>query len=194
MASARSLVGLLRSRSAVAGPLARARDGDGEAFAEFYADHHEDVLIFLTRRTASAETGLDLTAEAFAVALERRAQFRGTSVEEERGWLFTIARRLLIDYLRQGTIERSALRRLGVPHERFESPEIDRIDALAELTDARRELAAALAQLPADQRSAVALRVVGELEYPEIAEQLDITEATARARVSRGLRALKELV
>lgn len=194
MAGRRSLLGLLGPRSQVAGPLARTRDGDADAFAEFYASHHKDILIFFTRRTLSSETGLDLTGEAFAIALERRGQFRGTSVEEERGWLFTIARRLLIDFFRRGAVERSALRRLGVPDERFASSEIDRVDELAELGSRRRELAAALDRLPLDQRCAVELRIVAELEYAEVAEHLHITEAAARARVSRGLRALRGLV
>ena len=34
------------------------------------------------------------------------------------------------------------------------------------------------------------LRVVEELDYPVVAARLGVTEATARARVSRGLRLL----
>jgi len=44
--------------------------------------------------------------------------------------------------------------------------------------------------LNAGQRQAVQLRVVEERPYDEVALALGISEQTARARVSRGLRAL----
>ncbi len=56
------------------------------------------------------------------------------------------------------------------------------------------ELAAALAQLSPAVRDAVRLRVVDELPYLDVANQLDITEQAARARVSRGLAALAVLL
>ena len=43
-----------------------------------------------------------------------------------------------------------------------------------------------------DQREALELRIVKELPYPEVAIALGVSEQTARARVSRALRALRE--
>ena len=53
------------------------------------------------------------------------------------------------------------------------------------------DLSEALAELPAEQRQAVALRVVGDLPYRRIASRLDCTPAAARIRVSRGLTRLR---
>jgi RNA polymerase sigma-70 factor, ECF subfamily len=47
-----------------------------------------------------------------------------------------------------------------------------------------------LAELPDDQREAVRLRVLEDVPYQEIARRMKITAQVARARVSRGLRAL----
>ena len=47
-----------------------------------------------------------------------------------------------------------------------------------------------LGRLAPTQRSAVELRVVRELPYPDVADRLGISEQAARARVSRALRAL----
>ena len=44
--------------------------------------------------------------------------------------------------------------------------------------------------LPEDQRRAVELRVIDECGYADVAVKLGVSEQTARARVSRGLRAL----
>lgn len=54
----------------------------------------------------------------------------------------------------------------------------------------RPALTAALAHLSDEQRSAVELRVVHDLDYPDVAFRLGCTEGTARMRVFRGLRQL----
>ena len=69
-------------------------------------------------------------------------------------------------------------------------PEHERIEALAGLSALDARLTDALALLPEDQRRAVQLRVLEERTYEEIAAAMDVSEPTARARVSRGLRAL----
>ena len=49
----------------------------------------------------------------------------------------------------------------------------------------------ALAALPAAQRQAVEEHVLRDRDYPEIAGELQCSEALVRKRVSRGLRALR---
>ncbi len=46
--------------------------------------------------------------------------------------------------------------------------------------------------LPPQQRAAVVLRFYEDLDYGEIARVLDVTEATARSHVHRGLTALRQ--
>jgi RNA polymerase sigma-70 factor, ECF subfamily len=53
-------------------------------------------------------------------------------------------------------------------------------------------LGAALQTLSPHQRDAVRMRVVDELPYGELARRLGVSEPTARARVSRGIRALQD--
>jgi RNA polymerase sigma-70 factor, ECF subfamily len=68
--------------------------------------------------------------------------------------------------------------------------EITRVNELAGLSNLRRAVAEEFAALADDQRSALQLRVIDELDYREVARRLDVPEATARARVSRGLKTL----
>src|SRR4051812_40608944 len=56
--------------------------GDAEAFQDFYLANAQRLVVFFTRRTLNAEVALDLTAETFAVALQRRGQFRGVTSAE----------------------------------------------------------------------------------------------------------------
>jgi RNA polymerase sigma-70 factor, ECF subfamily len=161
-----------------------------EAFAEFYAAYFEDLLRYLTRRTCDAEAGFDLTAESFAQAYLGRRGFRGSTDGEAAAWLYRIAERQLARYFKKGAAEHRALRRLGI-----ERPELDpqserQIEQLAEIDDVRAKLRVELDALSPARREALQLRVVDELPYRDVARRLDISEAAARARVSRALRDL----
>ena len=70
----------------------------------------------------------------------------------------------------------------------------ERIESLAALSALDLPLSRAFGALPADQRQAIELRVLEDLSYPEVADALGVPEPTARARVSRGLRALARAV
>lgn len=160
-------------------------------FAVLYRAHSRDVLVFLTRRTLDPDLAMDITAETFAQALRARRRFRGT-VDAERAWLFGIAKHVLSRSLRRGRSEDRALRRLA-----FEPPPLDADDTaqiveLAGLSDLRAAVAAELKALSTQQREAVHLRIVDELSYEQVAARLRISEPTARARVSRGLRTLAQ--
>jgi RNA polymerase sigma-70 factor (ECF subfamily) len=163
---------------------------DPEAFAAFFETYSDRVLGFLARRVLDPEVAFDLMSETFATALECSRQFRGATTEEEQGWLFAIARRELSQYWRAGKVERGALHRLSVTVPVLSDPEFERIEELAGLAPLIATLPEALAALPSDQRRAIELRVVEERSYPDVAATLDVAEAAARARVSRGLRAL----
>jgi RNA polymerase sigma factor (sigma-70 family) len=158
--------------------------------ADLYREHAERMLVFFARRTYDAQTAVDLVGETFARAYASRDRRRGVTPEEAAGWVWGIARNVLLETLRKGAAERRALARLGAHAPVLNDDEQTRIEELAGLADLRGFVAAALDELSADQREALRLRVVSELEYEEVAATLGISEQAARARVSRGLRAL----
>ena len=161
-----------------------------EGFSDAYRRHARSILIFLARRTYDPEIALDLTAETFAQAFAGRGRFRGTTDEDVAGWLFGIARHVLSRYLRRGKAEGRALRRLGVDVPPLEHDDLARIVELAGLDALRSAVGRELGGLTEEHREAIRLRVVEELPYPDVARRLAITEPAARARVSRGLRAI----
>jgi RNA polymerase sigma-70 factor (ECF subfamily) len=164
---------------------------DPEGFLPFYQAEAEAVLMFLTRRTLDGEVALELTAETFAQAWLGWPRVRTDSDEEMRAWLFTIARRQLGRYLRRGHAQRDALRRLRMRTPVAHEDDLAAIEAAAGVEAVRPELAAELQRLTADQRDALQLRVIEEMPYEEVAVRLGISEPTARARVSRALRAMQ---
>jgi RNA polymerase sigma factor (sigma-70 family) len=170
--------------------LLRRAHEDPEEFSAFYDAYSDRVLTFLARRVLDPEVAFDLLSETFAKALERQVQFRGNSAAEEQAWLFSIARSEVSHYWRSGRVERAALQRFAVTVPALGEAELDRIEALAGLSAMDHTLLGALDALPDDQRRAVTLRVIDERSYADVAAALDVSEPTARARVSRGLRTL----
>jgi RNA polymerase sigma factor (sigma-70 family) len=157
-----------------------------------YARHHDELLLFLVRRTADVEAALDLWSETFAQAVAGRRKFRGNTEAEEAGWLYAIARRQLARYFRRGYAEKRALQKLGLERPPADQELIAEISHRAQLDVLRQELSVALATLSEPVREAVRLRIVDELPYIEVAQSLSISEQAARARVSRGLAALAD--
>ena len=144
--------------------------GDPAAFAEFYTLHCTRVSVYFVRRILDPEVALDLTAETFALALERRRQFRGRTEEEEQGWLFAIARSLLHGYWRQGQVEQTAVARLGLERPSLGTEDIEFLHRQAGLDTLRGRLSEALDAVAPDQAAAI------------------------RARVSRGLRTMQRFL
>jgi RNA polymerase sigma-70 factor (ECF subfamily) len=161
-----------------------------DAFTQLYRREGEPVLLFLTRRTWDGETALELTAETFAVALRSWRKLSDLGPEQQRAWLFTVAQRQLSHYVRRARIERRAVARLGMQIRQVDQDDLALIERRAGLPELRRSVELGLSTLSPTQREALRLRVVEERSYADVAVQLGVSEQTARARVSRGLRAL----
>lgn len=159
--------------------------GDAHDFAAFYRLHEDAVLAFFLRRTRQGDLVADLTAETFARALAGRERF-DASLGDAGAWLFGIARNLLVTSLQRDRVDDSTRRRLGMEPLALDDEAIARIDALD-----GSPAVTALDGLPADQRAAVAGRILDEHSYADLAGELRCSESVVRQRVSRGLRALR---
>jgi RNA polymerase sigma factor (sigma-70 family) len=151
------------------------------------------MLRYFARRTLDPDTAADLTAETFAEAFSARARFRDEGVDGAP-WLDAIARHQLGRFFRSGAVDSRARRRLGMPERDLSAEDHERIEELIDFEPLRRPLARALEELSGEQREAMRLRVMEGRPYPEVAAMLECTEATARARVSRGLRKLAKVL
>ena len=162
------------------------QSGDLEDFGRFYDRYVRALLAFFQRRVSEPETAADLTAETFAAALVARNRYepRGATAA---AWLFAIAHHKLADYRRRGSAESRMQRRLGMEPVAVSSEDADMIRWLGD------EVAAQIIEdLPDEQRDAIRAHVLEDQDYAEIARSRQLSEATVRKRVSRGLRVLRE--
>jgi RNA polymerase sigma factor (sigma-70 family) len=163
-------------------------------FEALYDRVAQQLLVMLARRAMDADVALDVWAEAWAAAFESRRRFRGSTHEQAEAWVRAIASRQYAMYVRRGYAQRRALERLELERPSVDREDIEELERLAGIDQLRACVADGLAKLGADQREALRLRVVEELPYPEVARLLQVSEPTARARVSRGLRGLREIL
>ncbi|HEX2127673.1 MAG TPA: RNA polymerase sigma factor [Solirubrobacterales bacterium] len=150
-----------------------ATGGTQLPFQRFLDAHRAPVLAFLRAMVGPADAD-DVFQDTFIAAMRAYERMDG---RHPRAWVMTIARRKAIDH------HRSRARRA---EPRAELPEVAVTDDHPD-----REVWAAVAELPAGQRAAVALRYGADLPYSEIAAALETSEAAARRRVADGLRTLR---
>jgi RNA polymerase sigma factor (sigma-70 family) len=167
--------------------LLTAARSSAAAFATFYRHFERPMLRFFVRAVGRPELAADLTAETFACALESVSSYEPTRGRADQ-WLFGIARNVLSKSYRHGRVDAAARERLGLPRLVLD----DGVEeAIARLSADGMEVTMALAELPHEQREAIEARVLRELDYRDIAQELSCSEAVVRQRVSRGLRALR---
>jgi len=167
--------------------MARVRAGDTRAFTDLYERHGAAVLTFLTRLTGDRRLGEDLLQETFVRVYRSRGEYQGTG--RFKAFLFTIARRLVIDWRRRQNVlwleDSEAL-------EAVEAPE--RAEHRAEASDLAERVEAALRRLPASQREIVLLSRYAELSAEEIAQITGSTPGAVRVGLHRALRRLSALI
>ncbi len=103
------------------------------------------------------------------------------------GWLFTIAHRRAVDALRRR-------RHLVIDVENLREVRGEDGREMADRFAAAADVRAAVAQLPDHERVVVEMTYFDDLSQREIAERLDVPLGTVKARASRGLRRLGEIV
>jgi RNA polymerase sigma factor (sigma-70 family) len=166
--------------------LLRAAARDPHAFRLLYDRWAKRLLTFCYRRTCDPEASLDLVAETFAIAYEKRHRYRerGRSVG---AWLYGIAAREVAAYHRRQRVELHTCQRLAILVPTLDQASIERIEELVDAERWREALGGALDQLTSAERDAVRLRVIDQLDYATVATLLRCSNQAARARVSRAL-------
>jgi len=165
------------------GEVRRAQTGDVAAFEAIYRAHAAAVHALVQRMVADEQVARELTQDTFVRAWARLTSFKGQS--PLRTWLHRVAVNIVLEHLRGA--KRDALRM------------IDADDSLAGRSDiaaldARMDVNAALARLPAGSRTVFVLHDVEGYSHEEIAEMTGIAQGTARAQLFRARQRLMTLL
>jgi RNA polymerase sigma-70 factor (ECF subfamily) len=168
--------------------VAAAGNGEHWALTELFRAYQPILLRYFKAQEPQAAD--DLAGEVWIAVARGLAQFGGDEVGF-RGWLFTIARRRLIDHRRRAARQRTdavASDRLDTVDERGLGT--DPAALVLERQGAQGAVEALVARLSADQAEAVLLRVVGGLSVAEVARIMERPPGAVRVLCHRALRQL----
>jgi RNA polymerase sigma-70 factor (ECF subfamily) len=141
------------------------------------------VYRFVRRRSASREDAEDVTQEVFVAAAAALARSRLDAEAPPLAWLYTVARRRLVDRLRAAPPESAALDPGALADEGHAyGPTL-----LEALVDGVRSL-------DEGQRRVVVMKVFEGRSFAEIAAEVGASEEACRMRFSRGLARLRSLL
>jgi RNA polymerase sigma-70 factor (ECF subfamily) len=164
--------------------LVAAQAGAAWAFETLYRDLAPAVTGYL-RLHGAAEPD-DLASETFIGVFTGLAGFRGDE-DGLRAWVFTIAHRRLLDDWRRRSRRPQLAPELPEPVDDVGGDVED--DVLARLGTA--EVSRLCGTLPADQRSVLLLRILGDLTVEQVAGVMGRSVPSVKALQRRGLRALR---
>ncbi len=154
-----------------------ANHRDRAAFRQLFEHYAPRVKGYLKRQGCDDGTAEDLAQEAMLRVWHKAQQFDPARASPAT-WIFTIARNLRIDAIR---------REMRPEPDRAEAmatmvPE-PQPDALAAAAEGRRDVRAALADLPPEQAEIVRMSFFEDRSHSEIAAALDVPLGTVKSRL-----------
>ena len=170
------------------------RGGDEKAFATFYDRFAPGLFSMIYAILRDQKESEDVLQEAFVQMWKRTGTY-----DANRSSLFTwavmISRHKAIDRLRsrqrQSRLAEEVASEAGAL---TASAPADRADNVLARSDERERVRAALAQLGDDQREAIELAFFAGLTQTQISEKLGTPLGTVKARIRRGLLALRDVL
>lgn len=168
--------------------LADAQGGSEDQFAVLWRDANPALLRYL--RVLAPENAEDIAAETWVNVIRGLPRFIGDEAAW-RAWLFTTARRRLID---QARVRK---RHPAEPLDDVSAAEMPRAPDAAQIALenlATESAIALLSQLPPPQAEVIMLRVVAGLDTDAVAALLGKTPGNIRVMAHRGLKKLEDLL
>ncbi|MFF0389587.1 RNA polymerase sigma factor SigM [Kitasatospora sp. NPDC004615] len=165
--------------------LARHTAGDPDAFGVLVHRHRDRLWAVAVRTLGDREEAADALQDALVSAFRAAAGFQGRSAVTT--WLHRIVVNACLDRARRGAVRRaeSLDQHPGGPPEAALGTS-EGAESHAVRSETRREVADALAALPADQRAALVLVDMQGYPVAEAAEVLGVPVGTVKSRCARG--------
>lgn len=173
-----------RTRPGMAVSDAWNRESAGAFVEMLFAKHQREIYAYLLRMMRDPELAADLEQDAFIKAY--RAYDTLEKGENARAWLYQIAHRVALDYIRRRKIVRFVP---FVGEAPGSSPSAEREALDVQLSG---PLERAMARIPERQRAALLLAEVHDLTGLELAATLGVSHVAARALLTRGRESLRQ--
>lgn len=148
-------------------------------FDSLYREHHGWLVQMLRRRlSGNSDMAADLAHDTFERVLRHHPS---TVFNEPRGFLSTVAKRLLIDQWRRQAIEQAYLESLAARNMEYESSP----ETYALVVEALESVCSMLEKLPTRARQVFVLVQVHGLAYQQVAQTLGISVQAVQRDISK---------
>jgi RNA polymerase sigma-70 factor (ECF subfamily) len=161
--------------------VARLRNGDAAAFDAIHKAFHARLFTFLLRLCRRRDVAEDLLEETWLRLVRHAHRLRPDT--NLQAWLFTVARRLHVSYVRTRVLEDSAAASL-IALWPFSADRASPFEEAA-ANELQRRIERALAAMPLTSREALLLVGVAGLSHAEAADVCRISPEAFRQRLSR---------
>lgn len=164
--------------------LARAIQGDAEAFGDLYERYLDEIQRYIYYRVANRFDAEDLVETVFLKAWEALPRSE-SSIQNLRAWLYRIAHNVTVDYYRtpKEVMDLSA-KQLRDRRPSLENQMQDR--------DTHRQLAHIIQSLDTNMQQVIICRFVSGLSHAETAQVMGINEGHVRVLQLRALQKLRK--
>lgn len=172
----------------------RVREGDTASFGLLLERHRAPVIHFLYRMTQNQGVSEELAQEVFLRVYRARESYEPAA--KFTTWLFRIASRLALNWIRDRKNERrheslDAAAQPGQATRQFADRSPSAEQSL--LRQSRlEEVRMAIEALPAKQRAAVLMHKYREMDYSHIAESLNCSESAVKSLLFRAYETLRQ--
>ncbi len=172
----------------------RVKDGDEESFRVLLDKHRKSLIHFLYRMVQEQPVSEELAQEVFLRIYRSRTSYEPTA--RFTTWMFRIATRLALNWLRDEKHERSQERlddndRPGGVPVRVLSDRKGSVEQRMIYQARLQEVKDAITTLPEKQRAAVLMHKYQEMEYSQIANVLGISESAVKSLLFRAYETLR---
>jgi RNA polymerase sigma-70 factor (ECF subfamily) len=168
-------------------------DSDADALSELYDRYSRLIFSLAVATVGDRATAEEITLDVFTRVWQKADLYRAEQAKVST-WLTSITRHRAIDELRrrgargeQHSVAWAEVPPSSVPH--MNGPEHS-----AQRTFQRQRVRAAVAQLPEEQRKALALSYFKGYSHREIAETLDQPLGTIKTRIRLAMQKLREML
>jgi RNA polymerase sigma-70 factor (ECF subfamily) len=160
-------------------------DEEADALQHLQQVHAPVLLSFVSRLTnGDVQRAEDVVQETMLRAWNNPGG-RNDNGRWSRAWLFTVAKRIVIDQIRKAEVRPSEV---SLEHIESYARQEDAVERMLEAQEVR----AALASLPERLRTTIVEMYYRERSVAEVAELLGVPEGTVKSRTFYALRVLRE--
>jgi RNA polymerase sigma-70 factor (ECF subfamily) len=178
--------------SEAAAALARARQGDGEAFRALVEQHSRSVFRLAYRMTGNEQDAEDVVQESFLRAYRQLGRFESRA--NFGTWLYRITANCAVDLMRARQSRRDQSRAEPLDDAVETSSELPTPERLAGSAEIGRRIGEALGALSPLERAAFTLRHYEGRSIDEISRTLNLGTSAAKHSVFRAVKKLRAVL